>query len=64
MDAAILTVSSLALIVGVANLAIMAKTAHDLKEAKIEVDAAVEEIKTKVNNNAKVVKTALAQLEF
>ena len=64
MQIAILTVSSLALAVGVANLAIIAKTAHELKTAKAEVDDAVTEVKAKVEHNAKVVKAALGALEF
>lgn len=60
MQIAILTVSTLALGVGVLNLAIMAKTAHELKAAKAEIDA----VKDKVARNAKVVKSTLGALEL
>lgn len=64
MNVAILTISSLALGVGIVNLAIMAKTAKELKAAKTEVESQIEVVKAKVNHNAKVVKTALSALEM
>lgn len=60
MQVAILAVSSLALGVGILNLAIMAKTAKELHTAKTEVDL----VKAKVAHNAKVVKAALGGLEM
>lgn len=60
MNIALLTISSLSLVASLGTFAIMAKTANELKKAKTEVD----DLKTKVTNNAAVVKTALGQLEF
>lgn len=60
MNTAILIVSSASLVCSVGTLLIMIKTAHELKVAKDEVEV----VKTKVSHNAKVVKTALAQMEI
>ncbi len=60
MQIAILTVSSLALLVGVANLAVMSKTAHELKKAKVHVD----ETAAKVAKNVGILKGALGEMEL
>lgn len=60
MQIAILTVSSLALLVGVANLAVMAKTASELKKAKLHVD----EVAEKANKNVGILKAALGEMEI
>lgn len=64
MNFAILTVSVLSLATSTATLLIMAKTAHELKAAKTQVESEVKDLKTKVNNNARVVKSALSAMEF
>ena len=64
MNVAILLVSSASLICSAGCLCIMAKTAHELKKAKTQVDTKVAEVERKVTRNAAVVKTALNQLEL
>lgn len=64
MNVALLTISSLSLVTSLATLAIMAKTAHELKEAKIEVEANLEEFKTKTERNVRLIRTTLNQLEM
>lgn len=58
MNTAILIVSSASLVCSAGTLFIMAKMAHELKLAKDEVD----ELKIKLNRNAKVMKTALGKM--
>lgn len=60
MQIAILTVSSLALAVGVANLLVMGKTASELKKAKMHVD----EVAEKAAKNVRILKSALTEMEL
>lgn len=60
MNTAILIVSSASLVCSAGTLFIMAKMAQELKLAKDEVD----ELKIKLNRNAKVMKTALGKMEI
>lgn len=64
MHIALLIVSSASLICSAGCLCIMAKTAHELKAAKDQVDAEVSNVKAKVDHNARVVKIALDNLVF
>lgn len=64
MQYAILGIASLSLVCSAGTLVIMAKTAKELKTAKITVETKVQDVEAKVNHNAKVVKAALSQLEF
>lgn len=59
MNTALLIVSSASLLCSAGSLLILMKAVHELKLAKDEVEA----VKTKLNHNAKVVKTALGALE-
>ncbi len=60
MQIAILTVSSLSLLVGCVSLAVMAKTANELKKAKAAADAVIETGK----RNADILKGALGEMEL
>jgi hypothetical protein len=64
MNIAILTISSLSLVCSAGTLLIMAKTAKEMQNAKTQVDRDIENIKSKVTHNAKVVKTALSALDI
>lgn len=64
MQIAILGFSIIGAVTGTASLLIMAKTARELKAAKVQVDSEITSVKAKVSHNAKVVKTALAQMEM
>lgn len=64
MQIAILTVSSLALGVGIINLAIMAKTAKELHDAKLKIDQDVEAFKQKTDRNIKKLRSTINDLEM
>lgn len=64
MNTAILIVSSASLVCSAAALLIMARTAHELKVGKEQVDTELAKLRAKVGHNARVVKTALAQMEI
>ena len=60
MNTALLIVSSLGLVTSTGSLAIVAKLAHELKQAKNEVD----DFKGKTNRNMARIKTVLNEMEF
>ena len=60
MNIALLTISSLSLVTSAATLAILAKTVHELHQAKKEI----EDFKSKTNRNLDRVKVTLGQMEL
>lgn len=64
MSVAILTVSSLSFVCSAGCLLIMLKTAKELRLAKIQVETEIDAVKSKVNRNASVVKSAFNAMEL
>lgn len=64
MTTAILAISSLSLACSAGTLYIMHRTAKKLDEAGAELKREVEVVKTKMNRNAVVMKTAISSLEL
>lgn len=64
MNVAILTISSLSLVVSLGTLAIMAKTAHELKTAKTQIEYDVQVFKEKTDRNVSRIKSTLNDLEL
>jgi hypothetical protein len=64
MQFAILGLSAVGAVTGVASLVIMLKTAKKLDTFSKKVKQDVNGVKSKVTHNAAVIKTALGQLEL
>jgi RAB protein geranylgeranyltransferase component A len=64
MNVAILTISSLSLVCSLGTLVIMAKTAHELKTAKDQMQSDVEDVKLKVNRTLRRSQSILRDLEI
>lgn len=63
MQTAILVVSSVGCVFAIGGCAISLKTALELQKAKKHADTELGKVKSKVVKNARVLKTALAELD-
>lgn len=64
MNIALLTITSLSLVTSAGCLAVMLKTAHELKIAKTQVESDVATFKAKTDRNIKRLKSALGEMEL
>jgi hypothetical protein len=64
MNIALLTISSLSLVVSTGTFLVMLKTAHELKAAKIEIEKNVNVAKSDFARKAAIVKNAIQDLEL
>jgi hypothetical protein len=64
MQTAILAVSSIGCVFAIGAFAVSLKTALELQKAKKNVDQKIIEVEIKMRNNAKIVKTALGEIQL